>query len=229
MDWGARRAHRPGEVSWLRDTLSPVIEHESHSHGHHTGLPWLDLILAGSAIFISVVSVIISIHHGHTMEKLVEANEKQVRASTLPILRFTTGNLDPTSNVRMIHFDLANGGTGPAIIEWLRIKWNGTPTAGPHDLLDRCCASASAATPQSLWINTASGLNLPAAQSQMVFYVRPEGVDPDFYSRLNTEGRFKMEPEACYCSVLDECWITNFKARPTSVKSCESIPDNQQW
>jgi hypothetical protein len=42
-----------------------------------------------SAIFISIVSLIVSIHHGRTMEKLVAANEKQVEASTLPILRFT--------------------------------------------------------------------------------------------------------------------------------------------
>ncbi|MCU1334350.1 MAG: hypothetical protein JWM08_3342 [Candidatus Angelobacter sp.] len=48
-----------------------MIEHEGHSHGHRTGIPWLDLILAGSAIFISVVSPIVSIHHGRTMEQLV--------------------------------------------------------------------------------------------------------------------------------------------------------------
>src|SRR4051812_27806085 len=47
-----------------------MIEHEGHSHGHHTGVRWLDLILAGSAIFISVVSLVISIHHGRTMEQL---------------------------------------------------------------------------------------------------------------------------------------------------------------
>src|SRR5690242_21820846 len=130
-----------------------MIEHESHSHAHTTGLPWLDLTLAGSAIFISIVSVIISIHHGHTMEKLVAANEKQVKASTLPILRFTNGNMQ--ENERVIHFDLRNGGTGPAVVEWLRLKWNGQPAPagvpgdpavgsqgwlqGPRDLLDHCC------------------------------------------------------------------------------------------
>ena len=42
------------------------------------------------------------------MEKLVAANEKQVEAATLPILRFTTGNILENSNT--IHFDLRNGG-----------------------------------------------------------------------------------------------------------------------
>jgi hypothetical protein len=86
-----------------------MIEHEGHSHGHRTGIPWLDLILAGSAIFISVVSLIVSIHHGRTMEQLVAANEKQVKASTLPILRYGTGNV--SENINMVHFNLMNGGT----------------------------------------------------------------------------------------------------------------------
>lgn len=122
-----------------------MIEHESHSHAHHTGLRWIDIILAGSAIFISIVSLIVSIHHGRTMEKLVAANEKQVQASTLPILRFTTGNVLENSNT--IYFDLRNGGTGPAIIEWLRVKWKGQPTTGSErfarSLLSRANATGS--------------------------------------------------------------------------------------
>jgi hypothetical protein len=114
-----------------------MIEHEGHSHGHRTGIPWVDVILAGSAIFISIVSLMVSIHHGRTMEQLVAANEKQVKASTLPILRYVTGNV--TNNQRMIHFQVTNGGTGPAIIEWFRLKWEGQPATGAQDLLERCC------------------------------------------------------------------------------------------
>jgi hypothetical protein len=203
-----------------------MIEDEAHSHAHHTGLPWVDLVLAGSAIFISVVSLVVSIQHGRTMEKLVAANEKQVEASTLPILRFTTGNM--IENMQAVHFDLHNGGTGPAMIEWFRIKWNGQPTTGPNDLLDHCCR-AKAQPDTSLWRNTASSMTLPAGQSETIFYLRAAGADPDMYQQLDREGRFKIEAEGCFCSVLDECWITDFKARPRNVKSCEAIPDNQRW
>ena len=61
-----------------------MIEPEHHAHHHHTGLPWLDLVLAGSAMLVSVVSLFVSIEHGRTMERLVETNARQVRASTLP-------------------------------------------------------------------------------------------------------------------------------------------------
>jgi hypothetical protein len=203
-----------------------MIEHESHSHAHHTGLPWLDLVIAGSAIFISITSLIVSIHHGRTMEKLVAANEKQVEASTLPIIRFTTGNV--SENVNAVHFDLRNGGTGPAIIEWFRIKWNGQPTNGPGDLLARCCRRQTQRA-GSVWQNVASGMTLPAGQSESIFQIRPADADPDSYQLLDTEARFRIETESCYCSVLDQCWITDFKLRPQKVKAYEPIPDNQRW
>ena len=43
----------------------------------------------------------------------------------------------------------------------------------------------------------ASGMTLPAEQSQSVFYVRAGDADPDLYQRLDTEARFKIEAEAC--------------------------------
>ncbi|HYX53048.1 MAG TPA: hypothetical protein VE783_06325 [Candidatus Limnocylindrales bacterium] len=204
-----------------------MIQNESHSHGHRTGIPWLDLILAGSAIFISVVSLIVSIHHGRTMEQLVAANEKQVKASTLPILRFVTGNV--TDNQKMIHFQLMNGGTGPAIIEWLQLKWDGQPATGPRDLLERCCSAGSPAKALSIWTDVASGTTLPARDSRNVLGVPAKGAGPALYDLLDREARFKVEAEACYCSVLEECWQTDFRNQPREVKACERIPENQRW
>jgi hypothetical protein len=204
-----------------------MIEHEAHSHGHHTGFHWIDLILAGSAIFISVVSLIVSIHHGRTMEQLVAANEKQVKASTLPILRYGTGNV--TDNQKMIHFQLMNGGTGPAIIEWFRLKWDGQPTTGPQDLLERCCGRGKPVTPRSTWTDVASGTTLPARDIRNVFGVPAYGVDAGLYEFLDREARTKVQGEACYCSVLGDCWLTDFKAPAREVKICEPIPQNQRW
>jgi hypothetical protein len=204
-----------------------MIEHEGHSHGHRTGIPWLDLILAGSAIFISVVSLIVSVHHGRTMEQLVAANEKQVKASTLPILRYGTGNV--SDNIKMVHFNLMNGGTGPAIIEWFRLKWNGQPATGPEDLLERCCGAGKPVKTRSAWIDLASGTTLPAREMRIVFGLRAGDADPELYQFLDREARFKVEGEACYCSVLEECWLTDFKNQPREVKACESIPDAQRW
>ena len=52
-----------------------MIPHEVHAHPHHqTGNRWLDMLLAGSALLVSCVSLFVAVEHGHTMQKLVEAN-----------------------------------------------------------------------------------------------------------------------------------------------------------
>lgn len=66
----------------------------------------------------------------------------QVRAFTLPLLRFGVGNME--ENQLVVQFHVVNGGTGPALVSWLRILWNGAPVKGPQDLLDKCCAKRPA-------------------------------------------------------------------------------------
>jgi hypothetical protein len=125
---------------------------------------------------------------------------------------------------------ISNGGTGPAIIEWLRLRWNGQPTAGPRDLLDRGCKKLTSGRPVPISRNLASGMTLPAGQSTTVLYLRAADANPDSYQHLDTEAPFKVDDEACYCSVLDECWITDFKtSRPKGTKSCEPIPEAERW
>jgi hypothetical protein len=51
----------------------PEVHHPHKSHGG--GLPrWLELAIAITALTTSVSSIIIALHHGQTMEKLVQAN-----------------------------------------------------------------------------------------------------------------------------------------------------------
>jgi hypothetical protein len=77
--------------------------------------------------------------------------------------------------------------------------------------------------------NVASGSTLAAGQSEAIFQIRAADADPNFYHLLDAEARYKIEAESCFCSVLDNCWITDFKVRPERVKACEPIPDNQRW
>lgn len=206
-----------------------MIEHEQHAHVHSAGHGWADLVIAGCAILISVVSVAISIHHGHTMERLVETNEKQVKAATLPILRYESGNLDVQRRTPAVHFDISNGGTGPAIVEWLTLKWDGQNVNSANDLVRRCCEAGHNDVVRYTITNTVSGQTLAAGQTQTILYIPPAGMPRALYTRLESEARFKVQAEACYCSVLDECWITNFEeTRPRDVASCTDKP-KERW
>lgn len=88
-------------------------------------MPWLDIIVAVSAVFISVVSLVVSIAHGRTMERLVDQNEKIVAADTLPFLMFYSSDVDPQTYGKRVSVELKNGGVGPAVVDWLEVRWRG--------------------------------------------------------------------------------------------------------
>jgi hypothetical protein len=209
---------------------SALLEDDVHPHHGHTGIPWLDVILAGSAILISIISLFVSILHGRTMEKLVEANATQVRASTLPILRFWTGNFLEETHQSAVHFDIMNGGTGPAIIEWFSLSYRGHPVKDGSALLDACCRSSSGQSLGPMSQNAISGQTLAPGKS-LVAYVAQKGAgDGRVYQALESSGRFAIEAHACYCSVLEECWLTDFRqTRPQRVASCDPLRPKLVW
>ena len=203
-----------------------MIGDEHHGHARHTGLPWLDLVLAGSAVVVSVVSLVVSIGHGRTMEKLVETNALQVRASTLPILRFFHGNVEDDRIDRLnVHLDLLNGGTGPAMIQWLTLSSHGAVAADPVKLLEVCCGDTGGRAARTALNNIATGQTLPAGKTSVLFSLpRPSPSSP-VWEILNARGRQEVRARACYCSVLDECWITDFgREAPRQVKTCGPPP-----
>lgn len=197
------------------DQDPPMIpeEHE-HAHHHKTGIPWLDVIIAGSAILISVVSLIVSIHHGKVMESLVDANTKMVEASTLPILDFGVSNADETGK-SVITFTLVNQGVGPAIVEWIDLRWRGKPIPDLPAFMAECCGP-----PNGWFTQNASGTTLPAGREIKMLTVPLTDLNRTMWARLDEEGP-NISARACYCSVLDECWVTDFKTtRPTRVTTC---------
>lgn len=191
-----------------------IPEEHEHAHGHKTGIPWLDLIIAGSAILISVVSLMVSIHHGKVMESLVDANTKMVEASTLPILDFGVSNADEAGN-RVITFVLVNQGVGPAVVEWTELRWRGKLITDLPAFMTECCGA-----PNGWFTQNASGTTLPAGREIRMLTVPLNELNQTMWAKLDEEGRH-ITARACYCSVLDECWVTDFKTtRPTRVTTC---------
>jgi hypothetical protein len=202
-----------------------MIEQE-HSHIHQKIHSWAELTIACSAILISLISLFVSVRHGHTMEKLVEANEKQVKASTLPLLRYGAGNMEENQPVVQLH--VINGGTGPALVSWLRILWNGAPVKGPQDLLDKCCAKGRHVALNS-YVDIISGNTLPAGRTQNIWSMPKANNDVQIWQALSDQ-RNKIAAEACFCSVLEDCWKTRFEnSPPQPVKECEAIDPAERW
>lgn len=193
-------------------------------------MKWLDVVVAVSAIFISVVSLVVSIEHGRTMEKMVDQNERMVEANTMPML---SASLDYTYNKKMDRVELQasvkNSGVGPAMIDRFRVFYQGKRYAvkDVNVLLNTCCTEEMKKH-EVVQVSSVSGSTVPAGASSN-FLTIPLLHAPSLQGAEGmSSGNFSFE--ACYCSVLDKCWETNFdQRRPTPVPECKVAPDEKLW
>jgi hypothetical protein len=184
-------------------------EAPEHHHASHTGHRWLDLVLGVSAMFVSVVSLIVAVAHGRTMERMADANARMVEANSWPFIEFETHNADEhgDADVRLV---LVNEGVGPARIETFELWWNGKPMSSRGKLMQACCSTTPAESEQLKTAVTSVGLASPRilrAGEHVDFFEMPRSTgNSDVWAKFNIE-RGKIAARVCYCSVFDECWV----------------------
>ncbi len=199
---------------------TPEVPHQPHPA--HTGHNWLDIALGLSAMFVSVVSLVIAIAHGRTMERMAEANTRMVQASSWPFVAFSTHNVDARGNpnVRLV---LTNEGVGPARIETFELWWDGKPMASLQALLEACCANTLRPDPQHKTMVISQGLTAPSIlrSGEHTDFVGIADSQPGaLWNAFNVE-RDKITVRVCYCSVFDECWRgSGVTTKADPVKSC---------
>ena len=177
----------------------------------------LDLILASSAIFLSRVSLVVAILHGHTMESMAEANSQLVQANSWPFLQVLSSN--QSGSAQEISFKLSNNGVGPAKISAVTIRYKGEEVRNWDKFLDGCCGR-----PGLPPLHYASAAIMPIvlrAGDSVRFLVVPKPTDDaTAWDQLNVQ-RHQVSFEVCYCSVFDDCWKTNGTTlRLETVKMC---------
>lgn len=186
-------------------------------------------------VFISMISLVVSIEHGKTMEKMVEQNQRMVDqnqklvvANTLPLLDVDVENRMDLKKNALVGFSVKNSGVGPAVIDRFEIRYKGVSYNSPFGqkgLLDALFVGA--AQPRFITNSSVSGSILPARDAIKV-------IEIPITSPQSLQLLVAAEPEitlkACYCSVLDECWETNFDhKRPQPVKVCKVAPGEKLW
>lgn len=183
---------------------TPEIEH----HHHHTGRPWLDLVLGVSAVSISFISLFLAIANGRAMERLVQAN-------SWPFVQITFSTLDEDGTPH-VHLDIANKGVGPARIETLEVTYNGTPMSSPR-VIAKAILNHASALPQSSQVVH----SVLAAKEHVPFVeFNSQKFSVEDYAAIRA-GVQRLEFRACYCSVFDECWMVDTsKTRPSKVMQC---------
>jgi hypothetical protein len=178
----------------------------SHSHPSHTGHRWLDIVLGLSAMFVSVVSLVVAVEHGRTMERMADANTRMVDANSWPFVEFDSHNVDEQgkADVRLV---LTNDGIGPARIETFELWWNGKPMSSAEELIRSCCAvELKEAKTVTMSFGIAAPRILRAGEHEDFFAILSGPGDTEFLSKLDAE-RLKITTRVCYCSVFDQCWV----------------------
>jgi hypothetical protein len=194
-----------------------------HPHKHHGGggLPrWLELGIAVTALITSISSIVIAVHHGQIMEKLVQAN-------SLPYVQGGVSNVTP-EGTRVLSLDLLNRGVGPAHEQSLRVKIGERYVTSVDELLaaslpaDQLAEVATARKDRLMTIVSSNVKHrfIPGGESQLIFRI-PWTPDNARYWDMLDKVWPSWDIEYCYCSVFAECWkVDGLFAEPEPVKEC---------
>jgi hypothetical protein len=176
-------------------------------------------------MLISVVSVVIAILHGGTMERMAQANARLVAANSWPFLQYSTSNQGDDGKER-IRLSVSNVGVGPALIETFEVWWKDTPVDSPGALLAMCCdyKPAPAGTVDFHRIEFSQSLvasRILRAGDEITFLVLPKTDESTrVWERLNS-ARVQLKLRACFCSVFNECSTSALVGtHATRVDSC---------
>jgi hypothetical protein len=204
-------------------------ESEIAPEARKTGHRWVDLSVAVCALVVSVTSLWIAVRHGHTMERMADANSRLVSANSYPLLQqFQSSAADLQSvdyvlakAARVASLNIRNTGVGPAKVETFEVFWNDRPVRTAHELLRACCATPQDAGPLSR-VGTADlqGTMLRAGEVSRLLVIPWDDQTAGLAARF-AAAYPKVKLRACYCSVFDECWLSNLETlHPKSVTSC---------
>jgi hypothetical protein len=188
----------------------PDVEHHHH---HQTGHRWLDVTLGVSAIFISLMSLLLALQHGRAMEKMVEV-------SSWPYVMVAFSNANPDGSRRFSLWTV-NSGVGPAKVGSIEIFYDGKAQSDSKSLIRAMLKITDPMRKIHFITGDVIGTVLPAREKLDLFDVLPAEFSLDEFQTIAVESG-KIKSRVCYCSVFDECWVKDERkaGNPESVKAC---------
>jgi hypothetical protein len=185
-----------------------------HHHHHHTGHRWLDVTLGVSAVFISLISLLLALQHGRAMEKMVEM-------SSWPYVSIDHSTVTRDARPR-ISMEITNNGVGPAMVESVEVFYRGVPQSDPKALIRAMLKVTDPARNIDVLQSDVIDTVLPAREARVLFDVMLDRFTPEEYQTLRHESD-ELSFRVCYCSVFEECSVLDGRktvARPDRVKAC---------
>lgn len=154
-----------------------------------------DLLMGLGVLLISAISLWVAVSANRTQERMLAA-------SVWPSLMYGTSNVSSEGEPQ-IALDLLNRGIGPARIRWAEITYRDRPLRNLRGLLKECCGQTTEVG------SFTSGLQrrvLGADEWIQIVRVPREGLPDPLWEQLDA-ARHEVRLRACFCSVLDDCWL----------------------
>jgi hypothetical protein len=206
----------------LRHHQSVVPETELVPEIRKTGHRLADLAVAFSALFVSLCSLGIALHHGHTMQRLVEANSRPF----IQITAINGGRGGDSGRSQIFTVLISNPGAGAARVERFSILVDDKPAKNIGEALLRLAGLPADTKEESAVLGPMDYAEvapsyLKAGSEQLVLSWPRTPSNASVWDKDAAAGSERIKFEACYCSIFDECWIENSHTfRPSAVASC---------
>ncbi len=185
---------------------------------------WTDAVLSISAIVISAISLWVAIDTNKTNRQLV------VEASWPFLQIYASGAGGGNGGQRVLSLNVQNAGVGPAKIETFELFWSEKPYRSSADLMKDCCGympgSNRSDAENALGTSEVAGTVLRAGDNVPIIRYVLTTENAATWNAFSAQ-RFKLNYRVCYCSVFNECWLSNKQSvgdqqnlNPRSVKVC---------
>jgi len=175
------------------------------------------LEIAGLAIVISLISLAVGFYNAQSQQRMVAA-------TSWPFLVYHTMRVDKRLTLR-----IANEGVGPARLKSVIVRYRGREARNLADLLHICCGFQAGASWTQLnkldlaWEGEAIGLYRAGEHADIIVMDR-KSANEAVWKQL-ADSRLHLKFEACYCSVLNDCWTSDLDplTDPRPVSYCPNI------
>lgn len=175
------------------------------------------MVIALGAVCVSVASLWVALRTDRTQERLLAA-------SVWPVLLVETSDYaeggTPGVTRNVIQFSVTNAGVGPARVKWFDVYYHRKPIENGHALLQQCCGDRQRALSR-VQISNYMQTRVMTARETIHFLEIPRNATNVAEWNVLDKARQNVYVRACYCSVLDECWLLDSRnAEPASVRGC---------
>lgn len=180
---------------------------------HHIGRPrhWLEITSTVVILFLSIVSLWVAV-------RSAEANRQMVAAASWPYLQVKSGNSSDGHVSNAISIRVENAGVGPAKIKTFEVFWNGRAYPTAKSLMEACCQLDSK-EPYALGTLPPAGV-LRAGDGVGFLHYDHKPANDATWKAFDRVRLSQLTYRACYCSVFDECRVSDLRGQETVVKAC---------